>query len=98
MELLMHVTSSLPSVAALSSLQGEVDLGAPGQREQDFGDVKFSSMAVMRAAGSQEQQQKSTPEAEFCHQGPVSLTSAWAGGIIHSGPTVLQENSRKEMF
>lgn len=64
----MHITSSLPSVAALSSLQGEVDLGASGQREQDFGDVEFSSLAVMQAAGSQEQQQESIPDAGFCHQ------------------------------
>lgn len=71
----MYITSSLPSVAAFSGLQGEVDLGAPGQREQDFGDVEFSSMAVMRATGSQEQQQERTPEVELCHQ-----------GIIHSGP------------
>lgn len=68
---LIYVTSSLPSVTALSGLQGEVDLGAPGQREQDFRDVEFSSLG---ATGSQEQQQENTPEAEFCHQGSVSFT------------------------
>lgn len=49
----MYVTSTLPSVAAFSGLQGEVNLGAPGQREQDFGDVEFSSLAEIRATGSQ---------------------------------------------
>lgn len=71
----MYVTSSLPSVAAFSSLQSEVDLGAPGQREQDFGDVEFSSLAMRKATGSQEQQQEHTPEPEFFHQGSVSFTS-----------------------